>query len=294
MRVVITGGSGRLGQHVVRELFTHAHSVCSLDMIKPRECLCPTYPVNLNKVEALIEHFKNAEAVVHLARIRFPYTESGYNVTAQRWEFYDIVGDAERFQQNIAMTNNVLVAAEAVGVKKMVSASSLAIYGFYYPATDLQPGYVPVDEEHPLRPQDPYGVTKLVGEKLCDALCQKTGVRIASLRFSGIYTEAHRSVLLERKRNPSVRGAGAMWSYIDARDAARACRLALEAEFTGHQVFNVCAPTTIMDTPTRELVQRYFPRVKDFRDGFEGCASGYSTARAGTVLGFEAKCSLLA
>ena len=76
MRVVVTGGSGRLGQYVVRELFTHAHQVSSLDSIKPRECPAPTYTVDLSKFHALTEHFKNADAVIHLARIRFPYTET--------------------------------------------------------------------------------------------------------------------------------------------------------------------------------------------------------------------------
>ena len=99
------------------------------------------------------------------------------------------------------------------------------------------PDYLPVDEIHPLRPQDPYGLTKLLGEQLCDALSQRSGMAVASLRFSGIYTEAHRAMLLERKKNPLARGTGALWSYIDARDAARACRLALEADFSGHQSF---------------------------------------------------------
>jgi UDP-glucose 4-epimerase len=91
----------------------------------------------------------------------------------------------------------VFAAAQAAGVKKIVCGSSLAIYGFYYPTTELGPGYLPVDEDHPLRPQDPYGLSKLVAEKLCDALAHKTGAQIASLRFSGIYTEAHRPMLLE-------------------------------------------------------------------------------------------------
>jgi UDP-glucose 4-epimerase len=72
--------------------------------------------------------------------------------------------------------------------------------------------------------------TKLVGEKLCEALSQKTGMQIASLRFSAIYTEEHRGLLIERRKNPLIRGAGALWSYIDVRDAARVCRLALETD----------------------------------------------------------------
>jgi nucleoside-diphosphate-sugar epimerase len=293
MRVIVTGGSGRLGQFVVRELFTHSHAVSSLDAVKPRECLCPTYTVDLTKIESLLDHFKNADAVVHLARIRFPYTETGFNVAEQKWRFADIAGDAERFKQNVAITNNVLTAAQACAVKKVVCGSSLAVYGLYYPSADLQPDYLPVDEDHPLRPQDPYGITKLIGEKLCDALAQKSGAQSASLRFAGVYTEAHRSMLVERKKNPLARGTGALWSYIDARDAARACRLAVEADFGGHQAFNICARSTIMDTPTRELVALYLPRVNDLRDGLDGRSSGYSVVKAKTMLGFEARCSLV-
>jgi nucleoside-diphosphate-sugar epimerase len=293
MRVVVTGGSGRLGQYVVRELFTHNHAVAALDAIKPRECLCPTYTVDLMKIDSFVEHFKNANAVVHLARMRFPYTENGFNVAEQKWEFADIRGDAERFNRNVAITNNVLAAAQSCAVEKIVCGSSLAVYGFYYPSTDMQPAYLPVDEDHPLRPQDPYGMTKLIGEKLCDALSQKTGVQVASLRFAGIYTEAHRTMLLERKKNALARGTGALWSYIDARDAARACRLALEAEFGGDQAFNICAPSTLMDTPTRELIARYLPRVTDLRNGLDDCGSGYSIEKAKGLLGFGPRCSLV-
>jgi nucleoside-diphosphate-sugar epimerase len=293
MRVVVTGGSGRLGQYVVRELFTHNHAVAALDALKPRECLCPTYTVDLMKFDSLLDHFSNADAVVHLARVRFPYTEKGFNVAEQKWEFADIAGDAERFNRNVAITNNVLTATQACAVKKVVCGSSLAVYGFYYPSTELQPAYLPVDEDHPLRPQDPYGMTKLIGEKLCDALSQKTDAQVSSLRFAGIYTEAHRSMLLERKRDPLARGTGALWSYVDARDAARACRLALEAKFGGHQAFNICARSTIMDTPTRELIARYLPGVTDLRSGLDDRGSGYSIEKAKRLLRFEPRCSLV-
>jgi nucleoside-diphosphate-sugar epimerase len=293
MHVVVTGGSGRLGQYVIRELFTHGHAVSSLDSVKPRECLCPTYTVDLNRFQQIIEHFRNADAVAHLARIRFPYTETGFNAAKQQWEFTDAAGDAERFNQNIASTNNVLAAAEICGVKRIVCGSSLAVYGFYYPTAELLPDYLPVDEAHPRRPQDPYGLTKLMGEQLCDALARRTGTQIASLRFAGVYTEAHRSMLLERRKNPLGRGTGALWSYIDARDAARACRVALEANFAGHQAFNICASTTIMDKPTLELLARYVPQVTDLRPDLDGYASGYSSVKAKAVLGFEPICSLL-
>jgi nucleoside-diphosphate-sugar epimerase len=137
MRVVVTGGSGRLGQFVVRELFSHGHHVSVIDATKPRECLCSTYTADLSKAHALQDYFKSVEGVIHLARQRFPYTETGFNVETQRWEFADTVGDAERFNNNVAITNNVLAAAQFARAKKFVCGSSLAVYGLYYPVTAL-------------------------------------------------------------------------------------------------------------------------------------------------------------
>ena len=289
MRVVVTGGSGRLGQFVVRELFSHGHQVSVLDTIKPRECVCPTYTADLVRAHSLQDYFKGVDGVVHLARQRFPYTETGFHVDAQRWDFTDVAGDAERFNLNVAITNNVLTAAQLGGAKKVVCGSSLAVYGFYYPTNPQVPDYLPVDEEHRLRPQDPYGLTKLVGERLCAALSEKTTMPIASLRFAGIYTEEHRALLVERSKNPLVRGTGALWSYIDVRDAARACRLALEAEFSGHEAFNICAPDTIMNMPTGDLVQQYLPQVRVARDDLRDRWSGYDTRKAESMLNFRAK-----
>jgi nucleoside-diphosphate-sugar epimerase len=267
--------------------------VSSLDSVKPRECPVPTYIVDLSKFHPLLDHFQKADAVIHLARIRFPYTETGFDAATQKWRFADPAGDAERFNQNLAITNNVLTAAAVAGVKKIICGSSLAVYGFFYPSTEMLPDYLPVDEQHTLRPQDPYGLTKLMGEKLCAALSQKSGMAVTSLRFSGIYTEAHRPMLLESRKSPLARGTGALWSYIDARDAARACRIALEADLTGHQIFNIAAARNLVDIPIRELIGRYLPQVRDLRAGLDGAGSGYSVTNAKNVLGFEAKLSLM-
>lgn len=289
MKVIVTGGAGRLGICAARELVEHGFEVLSLDTAQPSTKSCRFIFADLIKMEELRGIFEGADAVIHLARKRFPYTENGFDALTRTWKTPDVAGDAHRFNHNIAITYNVLSAAMASGVKKIVSGSSLAVYGFYYPSADVSPEYLPVDEAHPRRPHDPYGLSKLLGEEICDSFSRKGGVQISSLRFSGIYAEANIHVLAERRKDPTVRGTGALWSYVDVRDAAAACRLALQADFQGHEAFNICAPTTIMEAPTEELVRRYLPKVERIRAGLHGNGSGYDTRKAEAVLGFRAQ-----
>lgn len=86
-----------------------------------------------------------------------------------------------------------------------------------------------------------------------------------------------------------ARGIGGLWSYVDVRDAATACRLAFEQDFRGHQSFNICAPTTFMPTPSAELFERYLPGVKIRERDREQNWAGYDTQKANRCLGFKAR-----
>ena len=197
-----------------------------------------------------------------------------------------MLGDAAIFSYNVTISYNVIAAAFAAGVKKLVMGSSLTIYGFYYPTRWTAPEYLPVDEEHPLRPQDPYSVSKLVVEGACDAFARKSDMQIASLRFAGICADFTHQSLRERRKDP-LRWSGPLWTYIDARDAALACRLALEANFAGHEAFNICSPNTIMEKPTAELVREYLPNAK-LRTNSAANWAGYDSGKANRMLGFSA------
>ncbi|HEY7558475.1 MAG TPA: NAD(P)-dependent oxidoreductase [Candidatus Binatia bacterium] len=288
MKIVVTGGAGRLGRYVIKELLEHGHEVSSLDMAVPAEQACPSFAVDLREVKGLFSVFEGAEAVMHLARIPFPYTANGFDPTSGLWRTPDIAADTERFSRNVTISYNVLVASVEAGVKRIVSGSSLAVYGLYYPAAPNAPDYLPVDENHSLVPQDPYGMTKLVGEKLCDSFARKKQIQIASLRFAGIATDEQYPSLREKRKDPLWRGTGALWSYIDVRDAAVACRLAAERDFSGHEAFNICAPQTILKEPTLEIVQRYLPKVKVIKSGLKGNWCGYDAGKAERQLGFRA------
>lgn len=289
MKVIVTGGSGQLGRYAIKELVEHGCDVLCVEAAQPSTDLCRFVIADLMKMEELHGIFEGADALVHLARKRFPYTANGFDPIGRTWKTPDFSGDAQRFNHNTSITYNVLCAAMTAGIKKIVSGSSLAVYGLFYPSTNVSPDYLPIDEAHPRRPHDPYGLSKLVGEEMCDSFSRKGSIQIASLRFSGIYSETNIQLLEERRKDPTIRGTGALWSYVDVRDAAAACRLALQTDLFGHQAFNICAPTTIMDAPTEELVRRYLPEVERVRAGLPANWCGYDTSKAQAMLGFRAR-----
>lgn len=272
MKIVVTGGSGRLGQHVVRELLDHGYEVLSLDKVASPNSPCPSWIADLRHSGALYEALSKAEGVVHLGAFQKP----------------GLVPDTETFSNNMTATYNVLKAAADLGVRHVAIASSIAAFGFLYAPRIWPPDYLPLDEHHPCQPQDPYGLSKLLGEKVADGFAASHAICILSLRFPGVSFDLSYANFPERWKDPGAR-LGGFWSYIDARDAATACRLALEVDLEGHKVLNVAAPTSTMREPTDELIQKYIPGVKKAKKGLTGNWSGMDSSAAETLLGFKAK-----
>jgi nucleoside-diphosphate-sugar epimerase len=271
-KVVVTGGSGKLGQHVINELLRHGYEVLSLDKISPNAPRCPTLTADLRDSGSLFQAFKGAEGVIHLAAYQKP----------------GLVADTETFSNNITATYNVLKAAADLNIKRVVVASSVAAFGFLYAPQFWPPSYLPLDEDHPCKPQDPYGLSKLLGEKIADGFAASHGMTILSLRFPGVNFDLSYGSFGERWKEPGAR-LGGFWSYIDARDAAAASRLALEASPGGHTVLNVGAPTSTMREPTDELMKRFVPGVKKSKPELGRNWSGMDSTKAEALLGFRAE-----
>ena len=288
MDIVITGASGTIGRHLATELHAHGHVAVCVDRIEAGELPGRFVKADLTQIEQLERIMRGAHGVVHLARMPFPYTAQGYDAMSRTWRRPDFFGDAEKFNVNFAMTSNVMAAAREAGIRKIVIGSSFAVYGLYYPSRPLLPDYLPIDESHPRKPDDPYGLTKLLGEHLADAFASCAQLQIASLRFPGVSRESATSIAAWQN-NPMARGISGLWTYIHAQDAATACRLALEANFEGHEAFNICAPNTFMKMPTDELLRRYLPSVPCRRQQWNESWAGYDSSKAARVLGFKAR-----
>jgi nucleoside-diphosphate-sugar epimerase len=272
-KVIVTGGSGRLGQFVIRELLDHSYEILSLDRASPAQKLCAHWSVDLRRSGDAYEALNGAHGVIHLGAYQAP----------------NLVPDSETFGNNVTGTYNIVKAAADLGVTKVVHASSTAAFGFIYAARLWPPDYLPLDESHPSRPQDPYGLSKLVGEQICDSTAgSKPEMGISSLRFPGINFDLSYQSFRERWKDPLARARG-FWSYIDARDAATACRLALEARFTGHEVMIVACPRSNMRESTDDLIKKHLPLAKKANPAITGNWSGVNSAKAERMIGFKAK-----
>jgi len=270
-KVVVTGGSGRLGQYMIHELLGAQYDILSLDIAPPTQKLCESWLCDLRHSGDLYEAFKDATAVIHLGAYQAP----------------KLASDCETFANNVTATYNVLKAASDMEVQRVVLASSVAAYGFLYAPKMWAPDYLPLDEAYPCRSQYPYALSKVFGEQLADSFVGQSQLTVVSLRFSGVNFDLTYRTLPERWANPGAR-LGTFWSYVDARDAALASRLAIEADLVGHQVFNIGADTSRYREPTAELIQQYLPGTR-IKEGFSGSWGGLDCGRAKATLGFRAR-----
>lgn len=270
-KVVVTGGSGRLGQFVIRDLLAHGYQVLSLDRVPPREKLCPSWLADLRRCGDLFEALRDAYGIIHLGAYQAP----------------NLAPDAETLSNNVSATYNVLRVAADVGVKKVVIASSTAAFGFIYAKRLWPPEYLPLDEHHPSKPQDSYGLSKVLGEQIADSIVSvNTDMTISSLRFPGVNFDLSYESFKERWRNPASRASG-FWTYIDARDATTTCRLALEAKFKGHEIFIASAAKNCMIQPTLELVKKYLPKGAKIKKVAGTHWSCVDSSKARRILGFK-------
>ena len=270
-KIVVTGGSGRLGQFVIRDLLAHGYQVLSLDRVPPREKLCASWLADLRHSGDLFEALRGAYGVVHLGAYQAP----------------NLAPDAETLSNNVSSTYNVLRAAADVGVKKIVIASSTAAFGFIYATKLWAPEYLPLDEQHPSTPQDSYGLSKVLGEQIADSIVTvHRDLTISSLRFPGVNFDLSYESFRDRWRNPRTRASG-FWTYIDARDAAATSRLALEANFKGHEVFIASAAKNCMIQPTLELVKKYLPKGAKLKKASGTHWSCVDSSKARRMLGFK-------
>jgi nucleoside-diphosphate-sugar epimerase len=191
------------------------------------------------------------------------------------------------FHTNLMATFNVLEAAVRFGVKRFVNISSETVPGFFFPERDFLPEYAPVDEQHPVHPQDPYALSKHFGEQLMTAAVERSDIRVISIRPSWVQNEDN----YEQNLGPQIRDASVLspnlWSYIDVYDLADAIVLATESDLPGHEVFYIASPDNVGGRDFAEILHTYYGDKIELRPVDRIDASGITSAKAQRMLGWS-------
>ena len=265
-KIVVTGGSGKAGRAVVRDLVEHGYEVLNVDLAPSRESLAPYLRVDLTDLGQAYEALRGAEAVVHLAAIPAP----------------GLMTEEVTFRTNTMSTYNVFSAAVAFGLERVVWASSETTLGL--PFDRRPPVYAPIDEQHPLYPESSYALSKVVGEEMARQFNAWSGIPFVALRFSNIM-EPHDYAQFPGFSDDAWLRKWNLWGYVDARDVAQSCRLGLEAKMDGAEAFIIAAADTVMKRPNRELMAEVFPGVP-LRDGAGDFDTLLSVSKARKLLGY--------
>lgn len=282
-RVCVTGASGQAGRAVVHELVAHGYEVAPTDLAATRSDLeAGMLRADLTDYGQALQALEGARTVVHLANVPAP----------------GICTAAVTFAANLAMNFNVFHAASKLGLRRVVWASSETTLGvpFGVGATEMPfmeadgpaPRYAPVDEDHYPVATTTYALSKVASETIAAEMAGWSRIPFVALRFSNIFAASDYAELPSVWADPHMRKWN-LWGYVDERDVAAACRLALEAPddvVAGSPSFVIAAADTVMNRSSTALVAEVFPGVQLRRELGE-FESLLSSDRARQSIGYE-------
>lgn len=281
-RILFTGGAGKAGRHVVPYLVDAGYEVHNLDLV----------PLDHPGVSNLIVDITDAGQVYSALSMHRdlddldtggrPYDAVVHFAAIPR---ILIKPDNETFRINTMGTYNIVEAAVKLGIRKVIVASSETTYGVCFAEGHRDFHHFPLEEDYDVNPMDSYGLSKVLNEKTARAFAERSGFDIYALRIGNVIEPHEYANFPTYFAHPEMRKRIA-WSYIDARDLGQICKLCIEKDGLGFEIFNACNNTVSANTPTRELAERFFPNVPFRReiDTYEGLLSNRKIRE---VLGFK-------
>lgn len=268
MRTIVTGACGQLGRHVAEALLAAGHDVLGIDAVAPAGGGWRHATADLTDLGSTLQLVRDCDAVVHVAAIPRPTGRAG----------------GEVFKTNVATAYNVVEAAAMAGIGRFIYASSFSVFGYPFFEKTVVPPYLPVDMNHPAGAQDPYGLSKWLGEEIVDAAVRRGAFSAVSIRMPWIQTPQSFFAGVGPRR-VTADSARDLWAYLDARDAGQGFLRALEWQGDGHLRVLLSAADTFMEEETEALVRRVYPGVALSRP-IAGFGSVLDTVHARETLGF--------
>jgi len=285
MRILFTGGSGKAGRVVVAHLAAQGHRVLNVDLV-PLD-----HPGVFNLTADITDSGQMFNALSGYAW--FDELEPGTGVP----KFDAVVHfaavprilmhpDNETYRVNVMGTYNVLEAAVKLGVKKVIFASSETTYGVCFADGERKPDYIPVDEEHPVVPEDSYAMSKVVNEVTARSFAARSGFDIYGIRINNVIAEdQYKTEFPVWLDNPDMRRRN-IFAYIDARDLGQMVERMLVVDGLGFQIFNASNDDNSVRLTSAEIIERYYKDVP-LKHQMGQDETFYSNRKARKMLGFN-------
>ncbi|KAF0138399.1 MAG: hypothetical protein FD122_3802, partial [Stygiobacter sp.] len=260
------------------ELLTHNHSVGVLDVVAPKQKEARFHKADILQLADVLAAVKGYDAIIHSAGIPHPLEDSAERV----------------FRVNVNGTFNIFEAAAQNGIKKVVFTSSESTLGFAFMVNRMTPEYIPIDETHPTRPQDTYGLSKVVCEQICRTYSAKYGIRTVALREPWIWVPEEGTIPFYKQLVAEYENWNKnLWTYVHVFDVAQAHRLAVEKDLENQcETFFITAKENWTGKDSRELIHKFYPEVKKFAESFSGAQAIISHNKAKQFLGYEPRFSV--
>ena len=247
--ILITGASGEVAQGGFISYLSTYYDLILTDYKPPERKSKHTFlSCDITHYEEIKKVLNGVDAVIHLAGKGEPETP------------YEI------FSVNVMGTLNLIEASIECNIKKFIYFSSVCVYGL--PGSGVYPDYLPIDEEHPLKAKDPYGISKILAETLLKSYSRKCQFPVIVFRPGAIIVDTPRNYeyrLSLIKNDKSYREGSEYWNFIDVKDAGNAVRLAIQSDIKGFDVFNLTSENHLMAEGKNNLylLNKYFPSLKN-------------------------------
>lgn len=239
LRIAVTGGSGRVGQTVVSELLARGHQVLNLDRRAVPDSRARFVYLDLRERYQVQPVLEQVEAVVHLGES--PGTYRG-------------LSPEELYAHNSTIGAVVIQTAADLRLKRMIYASSCQVYGCWGESNNLVPPLrLPVDESHPVQPQNAYALAKVGNEQYAQLTARDSGLSIAIFRLPAVILGEQLDRTWHWMTGKTQYGREGFGTYVGAQDAARAISLALENSRPGCEVYNLSADEVMYLKPLAEV-----------------------------------------
>lgn len=281
-RVVVTGGSGYIGQELIRALLEHGHDVTNLDRRPPRSPGGRFVFVDLRERYQVQQAFEGADAILHLGEIPNVHRSLPHE---------------EVYGHNSTIASVVLQTAADLRIPKFIYTSSCQVYGMWGSNSDADapaPQKYPMDETQPVCPQNAYSAAKVGAELYAAALAiQYPQWSVTVLRFPWVAREDPEWIsALARRQSEDVRHISEMGAYVHISDAVAGYLAALSHAKPGYACYHMVAPDTRSIGSLRPALARQHPHWPPLPSDWPDHATPVSCERAKRELGWEPRWSL--